>query len=106
MLWRLAALLILAAAPLRAEEVVLGLSSDKVAITATFDGSEILIFGAVKREAPIPETTLDVVITVSGAVIAGAGAPQGPAVRHLDQYRHGRSRCRAQFSTPWPPPAR
>lgn len=66
MLWRLAALLFLAAAPLRAEEVVLGLSSDKVAITATFDGSEILIFGAVKREAPIPETALDVVITVSG----------------------------------------
>ena len=27
-----------------AEEVVLGLSQDRVAITATFDGSEILIF--------------------------------------------------------------
>ncbi|NIZ12869.1 TIGR02186 family protein [Phaeobacter sp. HF9A] len=50
-----------------AEEIVLGLSQDRVAITATFDGSEILIFGAVKREAPIPATApLEVVVTVSG----------------------------------------
>jgi len=62
----LAVLLCLAALPLRAEEVVLGLSSDKVAITATFEGSEILIFGAVKREAPISEVPLHVVITVAG----------------------------------------
>lgn len=59
-------LLCLLALPLKAEEVVLGLSSDKVAITATFEGSEILVFGAVKREAPIPEIPLDVVITVAG----------------------------------------
>ncbi|MHA6263428.1 TIGR02186 family protein [Arenibacterium sp. CAU 1754] len=49
------------------EEVVLGLSRDKVAITTSFDGSEILIFGAVKREEPIPtEAPLEVVITVTG----------------------------------------
>ncbi|MEX0301195.1 MAG: TIGR02186 family protein [Leisingera sp.] len=49
------------------EEVVLGLSQDRVAITATFDGSEILIFGAVKRETPIPsDDPLEVVVTVSG----------------------------------------
>jgi uncharacterized protein (TIGR02186 family) len=60
-------LLLVLAAPLRAEEVVLGLSRDEVAITATFDGSEILVFGAVKREAPIPdETDLDVIITLVG----------------------------------------
>ncbi|WP_084860984.1 TIGR02186 family protein [Salibaculum halophilum] len=60
-------LLLVLAAPLRAEEVVLGLSRDEVAITATFDGSEILVFGAVKREAPIPdETDLDVIITLAG----------------------------------------
>ena len=59
-------LFVLVATPLRAEEVVLGLSSDKVAITATFDGSEILIFGAVKREAPIPEVPLDVIVAVAG----------------------------------------
>lgn len=50
----------------RAESVVLGLSQDQVAITATFDGSEILIFGAVKRDAPAPEEPLDVVIAISG----------------------------------------
>lgn len=67
MLWRLALVLMLAALPLRAEEeVVLGLSSDSVAITATFEGSDILIFGAVKREVAIPDTPLDVVITVAG----------------------------------------
>ena len=63
---RLALLLCFAALPMRAEEVVLGLSKDRVAITATFEGSDILIFGAVKREAPIPELPLDVVITVAG----------------------------------------
>jgi uncharacterized protein (TIGR02186 family) len=49
------------------EEVVLGLSSDKVAITTSFDGSEILIFGAVKRERPIrSDSPLQVLITVAG----------------------------------------
>ncbi len=49
------------------EQVVLGLSQDRVSITANFDGSEILIFGAVKREAPIPEgPPLEVIVAVSG----------------------------------------
>jgi uncharacterized protein (TIGR02186 family) len=49
------------------EKIVLGLSHDEVAITATFTGSEILIFGAVKRDAPLPDGgPLEVVITVSG----------------------------------------
>lgn len=49
------------------EEVVLGLSQDRVAITADFDGDEILIFGAVKRETPIPEgEPLQVIVAVSG----------------------------------------
>jgi len=48
------------------EEVVLGLSKKHVSITTAFDGSEILIFGAVKRETPVPESGLNVVITVSG----------------------------------------
>ncbi len=50
-----------------AEEVVAGLSQNRVAITASFDGSEILIFGAVKRETPIPtDAPLEVVITLAG----------------------------------------
>ncbi len=63
---RLAVLFCLMALPAMAEEVVLGLSKDKVAITTNFDGSEILVFGAIKREAPISETPLDVVVAISG----------------------------------------
>ena len=60
-------ILALMASPLAAEQVVLGLSKDEVAINTSFKGSEILIFGAVKRETPIPEgDPLHVVITVSG----------------------------------------
>jgi uncharacterized protein (TIGR02186 family) len=60
--------LLLLTLPARGEEqIVLGLSSDEVAITATFDGSDILIFGAVKRAAPSPQPApLQVIITVSG----------------------------------------
>lgn len=48
-----------------AETVVAGLSSDSVAITASFDGSEILIYGAIKRETPIPDgPPLQVIVTV------------------------------------------
>jgi uncharacterized protein (TIGR02186 family) len=50
-----------------AETVVLGLSQNEVAITANFDGSRLLIFGAIRREVPIPDTgTLDVIVTVTG----------------------------------------
>ena len=46
---------------------MLGLSSDTVSINTNFDGSEILIFGAVKRDAPIPsEPRLQVIVTVAG----------------------------------------
>ncbi|WP_299953739.1 TIGR02186 family protein [uncultured Roseobacter sp.] len=60
-------LLLLCAGPLWAEEVVLGLSKDKVSITTSFDGSDILIFGAVKREQAIPEgPPIEVIVTVAG----------------------------------------
>lgn len=56
------------ALPAQGEEVVAGLSQTNVSITTTFEGSEILIFGAVKREEPIPDDPgpLQVVITVAG----------------------------------------
>ena len=64
---RLIALFLLLAIPAKAEEIVLGLSQDEVAITATFDGSEILIFGAIKRNEPVPdEGVLGVIVTVAG----------------------------------------
>lgn len=66
-MFRLAILLLLFALPLSAEEVVAGLSQDRVSITANFDGGEILIFGAVKREEPIlNEHPLEVIIAVAG----------------------------------------
>ncbi|WP_240602407.1 TIGR02186 family protein [Paracoccus endophyticus] len=50
-----------------AEEVVAGLSQDDVAITTSFDGSQILIYGAVKRQTPIPAGPgLGVIVTVEG----------------------------------------
>ncbi|MGJ8621133.1 MAG: TIGR02186 family protein [Yoonia sp.] len=64
---RLLALFMLLALPAQAEEIVLGLSRDEVSITATFEGSEILIFGAIKRDEPIPATgDLGVIVTVAG----------------------------------------
>jgi uncharacterized protein (TIGR02186 family) len=64
---RLLSLLCLLALPVQAEEIVLGLSQDEVAITANFDGSDILIFGAIKRDAPAPvDEKLGVIITVAG----------------------------------------
>lgn len=48
------------------ETIVAGLSQNRIAITANYDGSEILVFGAVRREAPRPEGRLDVVVTVQG----------------------------------------
>ncbi|WP_120500288.1 TIGR02186 family protein [Roseovarius sp. EL26] len=60
-------LLAFAQPALAAEEVVLGLSKDEIAITATFDGSELLVFGAVKRDTPVPEgPPLEVVVAISG----------------------------------------
>jgi uncharacterized protein (TIGR02186 family) len=64
---RLVALLMIFAMPAKAEEIVLGLSRDEVAITATFEGSEILIFGAIKRDDAAPiEGDLGVIVTVAG----------------------------------------
>ena len=61
------ALLMLISLPAKAEEVVAGMSQNRVQITTNFDGSEILIFGAVKRETPLPEgPPLQVIITVEG----------------------------------------
>ncbi|MFL4468573.1 TIGR02186 family protein [Tateyamaria armeniaca] len=59
--------LFLLSLPAWAESVVLGLSQNEIAITTSFDGSEILVFGAVKRDVPVPEgPELEVIITVAG----------------------------------------
>lgn len=64
---RLIALFLMLSLPAKAEEIVLGLSRDEVAITATFEGSEILIFGAIKRDGPVENAgDLGVIVTVAG----------------------------------------
>jgi len=64
---RLVALLALLALPANAETVVAGQSHDEIGITASFNGSEVLIYGAVRREAPEPEgPPLEVIVTLEG----------------------------------------
>jgi uncharacterized protein (TIGR02186 family) len=58
--------ILVAALPARAEEVVASLSQNRVSIDTNFDGSEILIFGAVRRESPPPDGELEVIVTVAG----------------------------------------
>lgn len=49
------------------EQVVAGLSADEVEITTSFDGSAIIIYGAVRRETPVPkDSLLQVIATVEG----------------------------------------
>jgi len=67
---RLLFILALALLPVTAsgeEEVLASLSQNDVAITANFNGSEILIFGAVQRFTPLPTTgQMQVIITIEG----------------------------------------
>lgn len=61
--------LLLAFAPQLAaqEEIVAGLSQNRVQITTNFDGSAILVYGAIKRDAGSAQTSpLAVVVTVKG----------------------------------------
>lgn len=60
----------LLASPLHAEEIIAGVSQNRVAITVNFDGSEIMVFGAVARDAPAPKGKLEAIITITG--------PSGP----------------------------
>ena len=60
-------LLALHAGPAQCDEpLVRRLSQNRVSITADFDGSEILVYGAVKRDSPAPEGDMGVIITIEG----------------------------------------
>ncbi len=65
---RALALLFALSLPATAQEsIVVGLSQSSVSITTDFVGSEILVYGAVKRDAPTPEEDpLEVIVTVQG----------------------------------------
>ena len=71
MIRALAVLLMLSIPAAADESIVAGMSQNRVSITADFDGSEILIYGAVKRDAPPPEGgPLEVIVTVEGPATA------------------------------------
>ena len=57
-----------------------GISTDTIALTASYTGSQLFVFGAVKREARIAvgAKPLDIVITVKGP-------PHGVTVRHKER---------------------
>ncbi|SFI00214.1 TIGR02186 family protein [Albimonas pacifica] len=60
------------------EKVVAALSHNQVSITTTYSGSEIFVFGAVKRSRPARAERPDVIVTISG--------PSGPVtVRRKDR---------------------
>jgi uncharacterized protein (TIGR02186 family) len=61
-------LLLASALPLGAQQLVTGLSTERIALTADFNGSEILIFGAIRRDSSPPEGAgpLDIIITIKG----------------------------------------
>ena len=48
------------------ERIVTGLSQDAVSITTSFTGSEILIFGAIRRDAPPQAGPVGIIVTVEG----------------------------------------
>lgn len=60
-------LMLMLALPVRAEEIVSGLSQSGVSIDASFDGTSILIYGAAMREEKPPAwPLLQVIIAVAG----------------------------------------
>lgn len=65
-------LMVLLAFPAQASEIIGALSQNRVSLTASFSGSEILIFGAVRRETPQEATDnpsgqgFDVIVVVEG----------------------------------------
>ena len=67
MRWLAALVLLLVPLQAAGEEVVAALSQTRVAITTGFVGSEIFVYGAIKRDAPAPEQQqLDVIVAVTG----------------------------------------
>ncbi len=81
-MFRIALLLIALALPASASEVVVaGLSQNRVSINTNFDGSEILVFGAVKREERAPEGKLHVIVTIAG--------PSTPVIVRRKEKRFG-----------------
>ncbi|MEO1468344.1 MAG: TIGR02186 family protein [Pseudomonadota bacterium] len=67
--------------PAAGEEVVARLSQTSVSITTDFAGSEIVVYGAVRREAPAPEGQLHLIVAITG--------PSTPVVLRKRERRWG-----------------
>jgi uncharacterized protein (TIGR02186 family) len=63
---RAAALFLALGAPAAAQEIVADLSQNRVSIDARFEGSEIVVFGAIKPAPGPPRPPVEVIVTVSG----------------------------------------
>ena len=63
---RLILLFLISTSSALAESVVIGMDKEKVAITAKFDGSQILLFGAVKRDKPAPIGDIQIIVSIAG----------------------------------------
>lgn len=82
MRWLWTLIFALATSNAHAEEIVLGLSDDEVAISATFEGKEILIFGAIRKSPWVqPQGDLGVIVTIEG--------PDAPVVVRRKDRRFG-----------------
>ena len=65
------------------ETIVAGLSQNRVSITADFDGSEIIVYGAVRRESRPPEGRLDVDLGIRQFIVGTGGAPLTQPLRRV-----------------------
>jgi len=60
-------LAVLAAAPARAERLIVSVSNHRVTVTPNYSGEELVLFGSVEKDASTPANrTYDLVVTVSG----------------------------------------
>ena len=66
----LLAVLMVAASPVRAADLVSGLSTDLIQITSNFTGADIVLFGAIEpSEEPGPTADQDLVVVVRGPAL-------------------------------------
>ena len=80
-LWTIA-LILFAGLAAAEERAVVGLSQHQVSLTTSFAGSELFIYGAVKRVAPPPSgAPLDVIVAVTG--------PSNPVTLRRKERRFG-----------------
>lgn len=89
----LAVMALLAAAPARAETLVVSLSSDTIPITSNFAGADVAVFGAIERDGATVARAqdYDVVVTVRGPrgqVTVREKLRWGPLWLNLEQRKY------------------